>query len=193
MLRFWGQLDFPATWQARNGRSGHNGYGPHRCPTSKVIAKALSSYPTARCLSLCPMSGFVLVSAIRFPKFNTDVAKANAGIEKYNVVKVWVGFVENLYPTAFEKVEGLDGKALRKSWIWQAPPIPQPQSPINLQTQAGRSDSRAEILHKYLSLSKRGKACCIRRRMDGERGDVGTDIPPSSPYESLHVRDQFTR
>lgn len=128
------------------------------------------------------MSGFVLVSAIRFPKFDTDVAKADAGIEKYNVVKVWVGLVENLYPTAFEKVEGLDGKALRKSWIWQALPNPQPQ------TQAGRSDSRAEILHKCLLLSKRGKACCIRRRMDGERGDVGTEIPPSSPYESLHVR-----
>ena len=51
------------------------------------------------------MSGFVLVSAIRFPKFDTDVAKADAGIEKYNVVKVWVGLVENLYPTAFKKVE----------------------------------------------------------------------------------------
>ena len=51
------------------------------------------------------MSGFVLVSAIRFPKFDTGVAKADAGIEKYNVVKVWVGLVENLYPTAFEKVE----------------------------------------------------------------------------------------
>lgn len=24
--------------------------------------------------------------------------------------------------------------------------------------------------------------------MDGERGDVGTEFSPSSPYESLHVR-----
>ena len=37
-----------------------------------------------------------LVSEIRYSTFATDVMKANPGIEKNDVVRVWIGLVKNL-------------------------------------------------------------------------------------------------